>query len=108
MAGPLDLAAALYDQVAVCILIVHGQLDEHLGELPIVQVCQVAVVAAARHGLDGWVRHSILSIINMHRLHGTASSRRSQTQCRIYNKCVSTSMLSSAAGKVHSIEDALL
>jgi len=50
VAGPLDLAAAVDDQVTVGVLVVHGQLDQHLGVLAMVQVSQVAEVID--HRLD--------------------------------------------------------
>jgi hypothetical protein len=54
VARPLDLAAALNDEVTVSILIVHGQLDHHLGELAIIQVCQIAEIVA--NSLDRPIR----------------------------------------------------
>lgn len=58
VAGPLDLAAAVDDEVAVGVLVVHGQLDQHLGVLSVVQVRKVAEVIG--HWLDRGLRHTIL------------------------------------------------
>jgi hypothetical protein len=48
VARPLDLAAAVDDEVTMGVLIVHGQLYQDLGVLAMVQVCQVAVVICYR------------------------------------------------------------
>lgn len=75
MAGPLDLAAAVDDEVAVGILVVHGQLDQHLGELSVVQVRQVAEVIG--HWLDRGFGHAIL--------HSTKAAR--ETHARQHMPC---------------------
>lgn len=58
MTGPLDLTAALNDEIAMRILIVHRELYHDLGELPMIQVRQIAEVIA--RGLYWGIWHSIL------------------------------------------------